>query len=127
MKANVIKVAKIFVVIGVLIVFSLILLQFFHSDVVLSDGNYVSTTNSLTSIKLDSEKNQFEFTYNPVLSYIPHGSFDVDGERLTATYTWQDYEEVYVFKIIDGETLEFVKDESTDIQLENGTVFKATK
>lgn len=117
----------IIIIISALILSSVILSRSSDSEVILSDGKYESTTSSLNYIKLELQKNEFEFIYNSVLSYIPRGSFKVDNERLVATYTWHGGEEVYVFRIIDDETLEFVKDESADIPLEDGCVFKVAK
>lgn len=121
------KTMKVAIIIGALILSSLILSSCSNSEVSLSDGEYLLTTSSLIYIKLNLQKNEFEFIYNPVLSYIPRGSFKVDGERLVATYTWHGGEEVYVFRIIDDETLEFVKDESADVPLEDGDVFEVSK
>lgn len=119
---NLRAVIKLSIFIGMLILSSCSGSKFY-----LSDGEYVSTTSSLTYIRLDLQEHEFEFVYNPVLSYVPRGSFEVDNERLVATYTWHGGEEVYVFRIIDVETLEFVKDESSDISLEDGEVFKVAK
>lgn len=121
------KTIKVSIIICALILSSLMLLNYANSEVPLSGGKYESTMSSLSYIKLDLQKNKFEFIYNSVLSYIPQGSFEVDGKRLVATYTWHGGEEVYVFRIIDDETLEFLKDESANIPLEDGNVFKISK
>lgn len=88
-----------------------------------SDGVYTSEQNSLVYIQFDVEKEEFTFDHTSYSSYLPHGNFECTDGRITA----KDEKGTYVFEILDDETIVFLKDLSTEIPVEDQTIFRLNK
>lgn len=67
---------------------------------------------------------KFEFWYNMVMSAYPSGTYEVRDGKIYAASDQVFAGSVYVFEIVDEETLRFCKEESDEIGVEDGTVYK---
>lgn len=68
----------------------------------------------LPSLILETD-NTFAFSYDPLSSYYPYGTYEVKDGILTATT--QDGLYQYVFEVIDENTLKFRQDGSAEVNL----------
>lgn len=67
------------------------------------------------SLIIDVEKERFIFSYDSLSSYLSEGSYVIDEDVLTAKTS--DGRFVYLFNVIDSETLVFVEEGSTDVKV----------
>lgn len=88
-----------------------------------SDGVYESEENSLVYIQFDVENEEFTFVHTSYSSYLPHGNFECIDGKITA----KDEKETYIFEILDDETIVFINDGSTEIPVEDQTIFRLDK
>lgn len=81
----------------------------------LESGKYVleSSEEVVVPYVLLEENNRFVFMYSVLSSYLPVGTYSVDGDKLILT-TDDETESIYVFSIKKNKIV-FVADESTDI------------
>ena len=108
-----------------LYVFFLLLLFVFSgcedNAIILSSGIYQSENDQLgtepfrASLVIDSEKNRFTFNFDSLSSYFSEGPYSIKEGVLTATT--EDGRFVYLFKLIDSETLAFIETGSTKIRV----------
>lgn len=106
-------------------IFFLILLFVFlgceNNAIILSSGTYQSENDQLgtepfrASLVIDSEKNRFTFSYDSLSSYFSEGPYIIKEDVLTGTT--EDGRFVYLFQIIDSETLAFIETGSSKIRL----------
>lgn len=83
-------------------------------------GKYITENEIIKqSYVVLGTNNEFFFSINPVLSYMPSGTFAIDGDKLTLHVT--DDEE-YIFKIADGKLI-FEAGQVTEKFIEVGTEF----
>lgn len=69
--------------------------------------------NSLRPYIYIYENSEFEFSYDPLSSYLSYGNYYIDNNKLIAkTY---DGKYKYIFEIEDNETLRFLKDKSSSV------------
>lgn len=85
-----------------------------------SDGTYIAQQSLPSYVTFFSENKEFIFMHTGWSSYLPHGKFECKEGKVFAT----DNKDVYVFSIIDDETLSFLQGESSETPLKNGTIFK---
>lgn len=67
---------------------------------------------------------KFEFCYNMVMSAYPSGTYEVRDGKIYAASDQVFAGSVYVFETVDEETLRFCKEESDEIDVEDGAVYK---
>lgn len=84
------------------------------------DGIYQSEQSSFVYIQFDVEKEEFTFVHTSYSSYLPHGNYECSDGKIIA----EDEKGTYVFNILDEETIVFLKGESTEIPVEDQTVFR---
>lgn len=82
-------------------------------------------------LTINEENGTFQFSYDVLSSYLPYGTYEINGTVLTATTKDGKYK--YRFQIIDEDTLKFIEKGSADVsliddgfgvQIEDGTEFK---
>lgn len=66
-------------------------------------------------IDFDTEKNTFSFHYDYLSSYYAYGSFTVSGSKIVAET--DDGKYTFIFKIKDDETIVFVQDGSSEVEI----------
>lgn len=86
----------------------------------LSNGRYVAEQSSLVHIEFDLKEQTFTFVHTSLLSYFPSGTFNCKDGKVFAIHG----EDTYVFKIVDHETILFLKSESAPTPLDEEMVFK---
>lgn len=79
-----------------------------------TEGDFIKQS----SVKL-KENNEFEFVINPVLSYLPMGTYKIEGDKLILEVS---DEEEYTFKI-DDEKLIFEEGKPANEFVTAGTKF----
>lgn len=110
--------------IGVSLIMVLILLFLSacnSSNVVISvkDGTYVleqTETKAVTLPHVTISKDDISFTYDYLSSYLPYGTYTIEGNILTMTTTDGKYK--YLFQV-KGDKLIFQKDESSEVNLKD--------
>jgi len=68
---------------------------------------------SLATLTLNGS--DFEFSYDPLSSYLPAGTYTVEGGFVTATTSDGQY--TYVFEVIESTILRFVESRSSDVSV----------
>lgn len=68
----------------------------------------------LPNIQLNKD-GSFEFFYDTLSSYAPHGNYSIQEDLLEASSSDGKYD--YYFRIIDDRTLEFIQEGSSDVSL----------
>ena len=91
------------------------------SETSLTCGRYVDGVLSDVVLSADG---RFEFAYRTFMSAYPSGTFEVKDGKVYATSDRVFSGSVYVFEIIDNETIRFCKDESAEIEVEDGAVYR---
>lgn len=85
----------------------------------ISSGAYVLQSETDTPIKptvsFNTDDNTFTFHYDPLSSYLSHGSFEVANSKITAHTDDDKY--TYIFKIVDNDTVCFVENGSSEIAM----------
>lgn len=66
-------------------------------------------------LSLDEKNKTFSFVFDFLSSYLPYGTYEINGYILTATTDDKKY--TYLFKIKNDNTLEFIEDGSSKIKL----------
>ena len=83
----------------------------------LSGGTYTveNAENAIipASITFGFKKDTFSFNYDLLSSYLPRGTWEIKKGKVIATTDDQNY--VYIFDIVDNDTLEFVQKGSSTI------------
>ncbi len=83
----------------------------------LSEGTYIvaGAEDSIlpASITFDLDKETFSFRYDLLSSYLPHGTWKIEKGKVILTTDDQNF--VYIFDIIDNDTLEFLQKGSSAI------------
>lgn len=87
----------------------------------LAYGRYVDGAQSEVFLEPDGK---FEFWYNMYMSAYPSGTYEVRDGKVYVTSDRVFAGSVYVFEIVDEETLRFCKEESDEIDVEDGAVYK---
>ena len=67
---------------------------------------------------------KFEFCYNMMMSAYPSGTYEARDGKIYAASDQVFAGSVYVFEIVDEETLRFCKEESDEIDVVDGAVYK---
>ncbi len=77
----------------------------------LSEGTYtagnVESIRTPASITFDFEKSTFTFCYDLLSSYLPQGTWEIEKGKVIATT--DDKNHVYIFDIVDHDTIAFVQ------------------
>lgn len=84
-------------------------------------GRYMDGVLSFVDFNPDG---QFEFAYKTYMSAYPSGVYEVKEGKIYATSDQVFPGDVYVFEIVDQETIQFCKEESNEIDVKSGTVYK---
>ncbi len=84
-------------------------------------GNYqmdITSENELSipHITFNDEENTFAFTMDMLSSYSGWGDFTVDDNTITAV-TYDDKPNIYIFEIIDSNTLSFDVNQSSKLSI----------
>jgi hypothetical protein len=83
----------------------------------LSEGTYAAkkTKDAMIqpTITFDLKENTFDFSYDPLSSYVSYGSIAVDGGMVTAKT--EDGTATYRFQIVDNDTIRFVQSGSSPV------------
>lgn len=87
----------------------------------LSYGVYASGVGSTISLKPDQ---QFEFWDNLYMSAYPRGTYEVRDGKMYATAEQVSPGSLYVFEIVDQETIRFCKEVSDEVDVEDGLVYR---
>ena len=81
------------------------------------------------AVTLNLHDNSFSFTYDPLLSYFPNGTFTVSDGKVRAVT--DDGKFTYLFEIVDNTTLRFVQNGSAqtitasgELAVHDGATFK---
>ena len=74
----------------------------------------------LPTLTLEAEEQQFSFSYDPLSSYWPVGSYTVEGNQVIAAT--DDGRFRYVFTVVDEHTLAFDGEESDEVGLTDSRV-----
>ena len=77
--------------------------------------NITSDTYPSPSIDFDLENNTFTFNYDPLSSYLAHGTFRISGGKVIAET--DDGKYTYIFEITDNDTLTFIQKGSSEIEI----------
>ena len=72
-------------------------------------------TVSAPSLSLDAEAKTFMFSYDPLSSYLPVGTFSQEDDVLLCRSDDELY--LYAFRIVNETTLAFIQQESADVTL----------
>ncbi len=81
-------------------------------------------------LQLNTATKSFFFSYSILSSYLPHGQYDIADGILTAKT--EDRKYIYVFDVVDENTLKFITDSSSevepidekiDVRIEDGACF----
>lgn len=67
-------------------------------------------------LSLDEKNKTFSFIFDFLSSYLTYGTYEINGDILTTTTT-DDKKYTYLFKIKNDNTLEFIEDGSSKIEL----------
>lgn len=86
----------------------------------IKSGVYVADTVNLSRIEFDTTEHRFVFMHTGYLSTLIEGTYECEGKKLIA----KSEENVYVFRIVDNGSVSFIKGESSEAPIEDGTVFK---
>lgn len=104
-------------VLGGLVILCLLFVGCSQTGSGLSEGTYAAkkTEDAIIqpTITFNLEENTFDFMYDPLSSYLPHGSIEIRGEMVTAKT--EDGAYTYRFKIIDNDTICFVESGSSPV------------
>lgn len=101
----------------VLILLSFTACNFNKVTSTVKDGAYVleqTGTNAVTLPSVTVFNKDISFTYDPLSSYLPIGTYKIEGNTLTMTTDDAKYK--YIF-LIDRDVLIFQKDESSEVNL----------
>lgn len=116
------KVFGIIVIILLLVVVCSIMIK--ERNPKISSGTYISEQENWCRINIDAQNRCFEFTHSWWMSYAERGSVEYRNGNVVLIEKERGEGDRYVFKIIDKETVSFLKAESADIDLMDGTIFK---
>ena len=86
-----------------------------EDTVAIADGTYILDKTGVDELFLPQVKisdGDFTFTYNLLSSYMPIGTYTIEGDILTLVTDDQQYQ--YVFRV-DGDTLVFQEKESSEL------------
>ena len=88
-------------------------------------GNYniesgVYAAGILSRIEFDTTEQSFVFMHTGYLSTLIDGTYECEDEKVFA----KSEEDVYVFRIVDNDSISFIKVESSETPIEDGTIFK---
>lgn len=89
----------------------------------IKNGTYVAGTGIVSRIDFDTTKQSFVFMHTAYLSTLIGGTYECEDGKIFAT----SEENVYVFRIVDNDSISFIKGESSETPLEDGTIFRLTK
>ena len=86
----------------------------------IESGVYVADTLNVSSIEFDTTEQSFVFMHTGYLSTLIEGTYECEGEKVFA----KSEEDVYVFRIVDNNSISFIKSASSETPIEDGTIFK---
>lgn len=85
--------------------------------ITVKDGTYVleqTETKAVALPKITISNDDISFTYDDLSSYLPYGTYTIEGDILTMTTTDGKYK--YLFQV-KGDKLSFQKDGSSEVNL----------
>ena len=86
----------------------------------IESGVYDAGTGNLSRIEFDTTEQSFVFMHTGYLSALIEGTYECEDEKVFA----KSEEGVYVFRIVDNDSISFIKGESSETPIEDGTIFK---
>ena len=86
----------------------------------IESGVYVADTLNVSRIEFDTTEQSFVFMHTGYLSTLIEGTYACEDEKVFA----KSEEDVYVFRIVDNDSISFIKGESSETPIEDGTIFK---
>lgn len=120
-REGVVIVKKIIIVALCLIcLISILIFISFKGSYNIKSGVYVADTVNLSRIEFDTTEHRFVFMHTGYLSTLIEGTYECEGKKLIA----KSEEDVYAFRIVDNGSVSFIKGESSEAPIEDGTVFK---